>query len=726
MLRFSVSDDANLSVEFDAEACVRALCAALDHLGGPRALAAGVAAAVASGDADARWHLVVLNVLNVALVDRGAAERRSGDLRHAKDVLLNHARLAGALVKATSGGRCLAAAVRAKAAVALLQIGRARLRTLGAVVAAPAAGAKRGDTSSAGLVAALERLATRDVHDCVHDLKNDRYLGSCVFALLSFLKDAAKAVAAQLARSLFMDGAPRPPELVERCAKDATVFPGGRERVMQREDRGAQRPVQLGRELEATAADGANLDTIWLIVGAIGVFSMQSGFAMLEVGTCASDHTKEILLKNIVDIAIGTISWWALGYALATGADAFSDTGRNGVVGTSGFFYLGNRDTTYDGKLADQASWFFALSFANTSATIVSGAIAERCKLSAYFLISCAVTSLIYPVAAHVAWDDNGRMSPYREKRLAFGCGLIDFAGSGVVHMTGGLSALVAAYFIGARNGRYTSMGNPVPMRQQSVVLQTLGTLTLWIGWFYFNAVSTLSSDRAGLAAHCCFNTILAGAASALTTVVCANYAQGYVDPSVCCNGILSGLVAITAGPMIALMYVTARTIGARQEHSCDIDCEMDGSKHGILNLLPPGTLDLTEAAADAAGAGFARPRRAPGDVELAPSLRGEEKDDPVELTDQPANLELPPRASRGRSAASLLADVRAAHARGDADALVAAVAEATDFEAWARDMRRCAALRTYAVPGSSSAHWGPERGFANLRRRSRSFSDDD
>lgn len=113
-----------------------------------------------------------------------------------------------------------------------------------------------------------------------------------------------------------------------------------------------------GRELEATAADGANLDTIWLIVGAIGVFSMQSGFAMLEVGTCASDHTKEILLKNIVDIAIGTISWWALGYALATGADAFSDTGRNGVVGTSGFFYLGNRDTTYDGKLADQASWF--------------------------------------------------------------------------------------------------------------------------------------------------------------------------------------------------------------------------------------------------------------------------------------------------------------------------------------------------------------------------------
>jgi len=223
MLRFSVSDDANLSVEFDAEACVRALCAALDHLGGPRALAAGVAAALASGDGDARWHLVVLNVLNVALVDRGAAERRSGDLRHAKDVLLNHARLAGALVKATSGGRCLAAAVRAKAAVALLQIGRARLRTLGAVVAAPAAGAKRGDTSSAGLVAALERLATRDVHD----LKNDRYLGSCVFALLSFLKDAAKAVAAQLARSLFMDGAPRPPELVERCAKDATVFPEG-------------------------------------------------------------------------------------------------------------------------------------------------------------------------------------------------------------------------------------------------------------------------------------------------------------------------------------------------------------------------------------------------------------------------------------------------------------------------------------------------------------------
>ena len=120
------------------------------------------------------------------------------------------------------------------------------------------------------------------------------------------------------------------------------------------------------RRLDDHVILAADLDTIWLILGAIGVFSMQSGFAMLEVGTCARDHTKEILLKNIMDIAIGSLSWLVFGYALAHGQDDFTSNGYNGITGTSGFFYQGEADRTDHGKLRGQAFWFFQLSFATT------------------------------------------------------------------------------------------------------------------------------------------------------------------------------------------------------------------------------------------------------------------------------------------------------------------------------------------------------------------------
>ena len=120
-----------------------------------------------------------------------------------------------------------------------------------------------------------------------------------------------------------------------------------------------------------------------------------------------------------------------------------------------------------------------------------------------YFLLACLLTSFVYPVVAHVAWHESGRLSAYRDERLAFGCGLLDFAGGGVVHLTGGVAALAAAWSVGPRDNKYTSRGDPVPMRQQSVVLQVLGTLTLWLGWFAFNGGSVLSASRAGIAAHC-------------------------------------------------------------------------------------------------------------------------------------------------------------------------------------------------------------------------------
>ena len=238
---------------------------------------------------------------------------------------------------------------------------------------------------------------------------------------------------------------------------------------------------------------------------------MQQGFAMLEVGSCAKDHTKEILLKNIMDIAIGAASWWIVGHAIANGDDSFRNSGANGVFGTSGFGYI-NAATVGKPGFGGQAEWFFGLSFAATSATIVSGAIAERCNMIPYFLLACLLTSFVYPVVAHVAWHESGRLSAYRDERLAFGCGLLDFAGGGVVHLTGGVAALAAAWSVGPRDNKYTSRGDPVPMRQQSVVLQVLGTLTLWLGWFAFNGGSVLSASRAGIAAHCCFTTTLSGA----------------------------------------------------------------------------------------------------------------------------------------------------------------------------------------------------------------------
>ena len=195
-------------------------------------------------------------------------------------------------------------------------------------------------------------------------------------------------------------------------------------------------------------------------------------------------------------IAIGAASWWIMGHAIANGDDSFRNSGVNGVFGTSGFGYI-NAATVGKPGFGGQAEWFFGLSFAATSATIVSGAIAERCNMIPYFLLACLLTSFVYPVVAHVAWHESGRLSAYRDERLAFGCGLLDFAGGGVVHLTGGVAALAAAWSVGPRDNKYTSRGDPVPMRQQSVVLQVLGTLTLWLGWFAFNGGSVLSASRA-------------------------------------------------------------------------------------------------------------------------------------------------------------------------------------------------------------------------------------
>jgi Amt family ammonium transporter len=287
-----------------------------------------------------------------------------------------------------------------------------------------------------------------------------------------------------------------------------------------------------------------DLDTWWLLFGAILVFFMQTGFAMLEVGSVSVKNTKNILIKNIGDASIGAMCWWLLGYGFAFG----DDVGR--FIGDSKFAFS---TKSWGGDISgyDYASWLFQWAFAATAATIVSGAVAERVAFGAYVVYSIVLTSFIYPVVVHGGWS-TGWASAFRSPTkddLLFGCGVVDFAGSGVVHMTGGVAALVAAIVVGPRIGRFNEDGTANQLPQQSSVLQTLGTLILWFGWYGFNGVSTLYiSGLSNVASKVMVTTTIGAASGALMVVILMKLKVGYWDAGAANNGILAGLVSITAG----------------------------------------------------------------------------------------------------------------------------------------------------------------------------------
>lgn len=288
-----------------------------------------------------------------------------------------------------------------------------------------------------------------------------------------------------------------------------------------------------------------DMNTMWLLFGGVMVFFMQTGFAMLEVGSVSVKNTKNILIKNIGDATIGAVCWWLLGYGFAFGESA----GR--FIGTDGFALKGPQFESEDGTLTNgynYAFWFFQYAFAATAATIVSGAVAERVSFNAYLVYSVVLTSFVYPVVVHWGWA-GGWASAFAGENLLFGCGLLDFAGSGVVHMTGGLAALAAAYIVGPRTGRFNSDGSVNVLPEQSSVLQTLGTLILWVGWYFFNGASTLAIvGVSGIAAKAMVNTTISAAFGALTTVLLTKLNLGIWDTGSANNGVLAGLVGITAG----------------------------------------------------------------------------------------------------------------------------------------------------------------------------------
>jgi len=289
-----------------------------------------------------------------------------------------------------------------------------------------------------------------------------------------------------------------------------------------------------------------DLDTQWLMIGAILVFFMQTGFAMLEVGSVSVKNTKNILIKNIFDAAIGAMCWWVFGFAFAMGSSG------GGFIGKTGFFMTGTMfwDDDAGWNAYNYGLWLFQWAFAATAATIVSGAVAERVAFSGYIVYSIVLTSFIYPIVVHWGWNTAGWATAWTsdEDHLFMGCGVIDFAGSGVVHMTGGIAAIIAAKIVGPRNGRFAEDGSCRDLPQQSAVLQTLGTLILWFGWYGFNGASTLYIvGYSGVAAKTMCTTTLAAASGAIVTVALGKFKDGLIDPGLANNGILAGLVGVTA-----------------------------------------------------------------------------------------------------------------------------------------------------------------------------------
>ena len=285
------------------------------------------------------------------------------------------------------------------------------------------------------------------------------------------------------------------------------------------------------------SAESVAIDTVWTMVAAILVFLMQAGFSFLEGGLTRAKNVGNIMMKNIMDFGVASLSYWAIGFAIMFGAG-------NALIGTSGWFLAVDPDQvdTVFGSLSWtniplEAKWFFQMVFAGVAATIVSGAMAERTKFQAYLLYSMVITALIYPIVGHWIWGGGWLSS----------LGFQDFAGSTVVHGVGAWAALAGVLLIGPRLGKYGPKGEIRAIPGHSMPMAMLGVFILWFGWFGFNAGSTMGAMGAGFAAIA-VTTNLAAAAAAITGMLTAWSRAGKPDVALTAGAAIAGLVAITAG----------------------------------------------------------------------------------------------------------------------------------------------------------------------------------
>ena len=276
-------------------------------------------------------------------------------------------------------------------------------------------------------------------------------------------------------------------------------------------------------------------DVTWTLVAAFLVFFMQAGFALCEAGLTRAKNTGNILMKNMMDFVLGSIFFFIIGFALMFG-------GSNAFIGTAGFFHpksLADADGMFNG-LPIGVFMIFQTVFCATSATIVSGAMAERTKFISYLIYSAAISVFIYPITGHWIWG-GGWLSQI---------GFHDFAGSTAVHMVGGLCALAGAKMVGPRIGKYTKEGKPVAIPGHNLPLGALGVFILWFCWFGFNGASTVSMEGDAIvsAGKIFVTTNLSAAVATVTVMIITWVRYKKPDVSMSLNGSLAGLVAITAG----------------------------------------------------------------------------------------------------------------------------------------------------------------------------------
>ena len=287
----------------------------------------------------------------------------------------------------------------------------------------------------------------------------------------------------------------------------------------------------LRQDLEAQIADKqVNLDHVWTMVAAALVFLMQGGFLLLEAGLVRSKNSINVAQKNIADFVVATCAFYLVGFALMFGPTV------EGLFGIGGFAF-NHRDDW------DFTFFVFQLVFCGTAATILSGAVAERMKFSGYLFATLIVSMLVYPVYGHWAW---GNLLIGDNTAWLADLGFIDFAGSTVVHSVGGWIALAAIVVLGPRIGRFDESGKPLPIHGHSAVLATMGALVLWTGWIGFNGGSTTVGS--GAFAHIVVNTMISASFGGVVAMFLGRQADGLYRPMWPINGVLAGLVGITAG----------------------------------------------------------------------------------------------------------------------------------------------------------------------------------
>jgi ammonium transporter, Amt family len=272
------------------------------------------------------------------------------------------------------------------------------------------------------------------------------------------------------------------------------------------------------------------LNTVWIVLAAAMVLFMEGGFSLLEAGLVRTKNAVNVTMKIFVDLTIGALAFWLIGFAIMFGKDAF------GFIGTN--LFGSPEKIALSVELPSAAFVLFQMGFAVACISIVSGAVAERMNFKAYIVTAALICTVIYPLSGHWIWNSDGWLAKL---------GIKDFAGSAAIHAVGGFAAFAMAKVLGARKGRFNSDGSANVFAPSNIPLASAGAFILWFGWFAFNAGSTLDASNTALASIA-INTMLAAASGGTSALLITMKKFGKADPSMTINGVLSGLVAVTAG----------------------------------------------------------------------------------------------------------------------------------------------------------------------------------